>query len=67
MIKSITRLEHKIGDRIYHFFCDHDSPVGEVHDALTKFKSHVVSVIAAQDPPAAPKEEIAIPKEEVKE
>ena len=45
MIKNITKLEHKIGDRFYQFFCDQDSPVGEVHDALSRFKTHVVGII----------------------
>lgn len=45
MIKTAARFEYKIGDRIYQFICDHDAPLGEVHDALTKFKSHVVGVI----------------------
>lgn len=45
MIKTVAKLEHKIGDRVYQFICDHDAPLGEVHDALTKFRSHVVGVI----------------------
>lgn len=49
MIKNIAQLEHKIGDRIYKFLCDSDAPLGEVHDALAKFKTHVVSIIQASD------------------
>lgn len=49
MLKTITRLEHKVGDRIYHFTCENDSPLGEVHDALSKFKSYVVDVINAAE------------------
>jgi len=45
MFKSIVKLEHKIGERIYSFTCDNDSPLGEAHDALAKFKSHVVDLI----------------------
>lgn len=45
MFKSIVKLEHKIGERIYSFTCDNDSPLGEAHDALAKFKSHVVELI----------------------
>lgn len=51
MIKQITRLEHKVGDRVYQFLCDNDSPVGEVHDALTVFKAYVVGVINGQEKP----------------
>jgi len=47
MIKSITRLEYKIGDRVYHFLCDQDSPIGEVHDALCAFKAKTVEIINA--------------------
>lgn len=49
MIKNITRLEHKAGERVYHFTCESDSPLGEIHDALSKFKSYVVDVINAQE------------------
>ena len=49
MIKSVTRLEHKVGDRVYHFMCDNDSPLGEIHDALAKFKSYVVEIINAAE------------------
>ena len=57
MIKTIARFEHKVGDRIYNFTCDSDAPLGEVHDALIKFKSHVVSLIVAAEPKVEPKEE----------
>lgn len=45
MLKNIIKFEHKVGDRVYHFFCDHDSPLGEIHDALAKFKNHIVNII----------------------
>lgn len=45
MIKGITRLEHKIGERVYHFLCDQDAPVGEVHDALCMFKAKVMEIL----------------------
>jgi hypothetical protein len=37
MFKNVTRLEHKIGERVYHFFCDQDSPVVEVKEAFYKW------------------------------
>ena len=43
MLKNIVKLEKKIGDRIYHFICDPDSPVGEIHDALHEMKDFVVN------------------------
>lgn len=45
MFKSVVKLEHKIGERVYSFTCDNDSPLGEAHDALAKFKAHVVELI----------------------
>ena len=45
MFKSKATFEQKIGDRTYVFMCDNDSPLGEAHDALAKFKSHVVELI----------------------
>lgn len=49
MFKSIVKLEHKIGERIYSFICENDSPLGEAHDALAKFKAHVVELINRAD------------------
>ena len=61
MIKNVTRLEHKVGDRVYHFLCDNDSSLGEIHDALAKFKSYVVEIINA-----AEKQKEQVPVEEPK-
>lgn len=44
MLKNITRLEHKIGERIFHLMVDQDSPVNEVKDALTHFIGFCVQV-----------------------
>lgn len=41
MLKNITQLEHKIGDRVFHFLCDPLSPLSEVKDALLKFVQYV--------------------------
>lgn len=49
MIKNIALIEHKIGERSYKFLCDNDAPLGEVHDALAKFKSHIVAMIQESD------------------
>jgi len=43
MIKNFTSLEHKIGERIYQFYCDPQSPLGELHDALVAMRNFVIS------------------------
>ena len=61
MIKNIAALEVKIGERLYRLICDADSPIGEVHDVLTKMKSHVVKMITdaheASKPPEDPEQQ----------
>lgn len=37
MLKNIVRLEHIVGDRVYHLLCDNDSPITEVREALNNF------------------------------
>lgn len=49
MLKNVAKFEHKVGDRVYQFICDSDAPLGEAHDALSRFKSHVVELINAAD------------------
>ncbi len=49
MIKSKTLLEHKIGERIYEFHCDPNSPLGELHDALTVMRNFVIEKIKSID------------------
>lgn len=36
MLKNVAQLEHKIGDRVFHFVCDPQSPIQEVMQALNK-------------------------------
>ena len=45
MLKNLSSLELKIGERIYKLMCDVDAPLGEVHDVLVQMKSYVVSRI----------------------
>lgn len=47
-LKSRTTLEVKVGDKIYTMDCNSDSPLGEVHDALTQMKSYIVQRINDQ-------------------
>jgi len=42
MIKNKTILEVKIGERTYQMECFPDSPLGELHDALSQMKNYVI-------------------------
>jgi hypothetical protein len=45
MIKNISKLETKIGERTYTLLCECESPLGEVHDALSFMKGFVIQKI----------------------
>jgi len=45
MIKTLTVLEIKKGEKVYQFQCDSDSPLGEIHDVLCMMKFDIVSRI----------------------
>lgn len=60
MLKNLTSLTHKIGEKVYTLYCDMDSPISEVKEALFKFVGHVSKIeeaVQAQVPPVEPKEE----------
>lgn len=42
-------IEIKIGERVYKFNCSPDSPLGEIHDALSSMRSHVIQLMKDQD------------------
>lgn len=71
MLKNITRLEHVIGDKVYHLTCDADSPIEHVKEALfnfTKFVGQIEDKIkeSQQKPVEEPKSEeapVEAPKE----
>lgn len=42
MIRNISKIEIAVGERIYHFLCEVDSPIGEIHDVLMQMKGLVV-------------------------
>lgn len=44
MLKTLARLEHKVGERVYHLLCDHDAPINEVKDALSHFLAFAVEI-----------------------
>lgn len=62
MLKNIAKLEVKIGERLYHFFCDQDSPIGEIHDAITQMKGFVVNRILEVHESQKPKDEEPAPE-----
>lgn len=45
MLKKLSKLERIVGDRSYQFFCEEDSPIGEVYDALCVMKSFISNII----------------------
>lgn len=54
MIKNLTKLEHKIGEKTFHFLCDVDSTTIHVKEALYQMLGYVDSVEqAAKAQPAA--------------
>lgn len=51
MIKNISKFEIKIGERIYQLLCEIDSPLGEVHDALSAMKGFIIQKIREAEEP----------------
>lgn len=54
MISILARLEHKVGNNVYHFFAAHDAPIQEVKDALITFLAQAVNMSAGKNPSEAP-------------
>ena len=44
MLKNITQLELKIGEKLYRLYCDIDSPLEHVKEALFQFQKYVGQV-----------------------
>lgn len=42
MLKNITKLEVKMGERVYQLLCEVDSPLGELYDVLSMIKGFVL-------------------------
>lgn len=56
MIKNVSKLEIKISEKIYQFFCDQDSPLAEAKEALFQFQKFVGQIedaVKAQQEQAA--------------
>ncbi len=37
MLRNLVKFEHVIGEKIYHFLCDNDSPIEHVKESLVQF------------------------------
>ena len=61
MIKDAKKFECKLGDKLYEFYCDSDSPIGHVKEALFQFIKLVgqveENILAQQKTADAAKEE----------
>jgi hypothetical protein len=44
MQKMITQFEHKVGEKLYHFVCDPDSPIEHVKESLFQFMKYVGAI-----------------------
>lgn len=49
MIKNLTVMELKTGERTHQFLCECSSPLGEVYDALSNMRSFIAMQIQAQE------------------
>lgn len=67
MIKNRTVLEWKVGERLYEFHCQPDSPLGEIHDALMQFKGTIVDKMIAAHQAEAAEAEKQMEEEQMKE
>jgi hypothetical protein len=72
MLKNITQLEAKVGEKLYHLCCDQDSPIEHVKQALfqfTKYIGQVEDAVAATQSKSQPSPvpEVVAPEEPPKE
>ena len=42
MLKYLSQLEHKIGNNVFHFVCDQQSPIHEIKESLCQFLKFVI-------------------------
>lgn len=45
MFKQKTHIEIEKDNRTYHFICDNDSPLGELHDVIYQLRGLIVERI----------------------
>jgi len=68
MLKNLTQIETKIGDKLYHLSCDQDAPIEQVKEALFQFLKYVGRIedaIKAQQEAQAEKEKAEEKSEKV--
>ena len=65
MEKHLTKLEHVVGQRVYHLVCESSAPLYEVKDALVKFLIYIDKVEEAAK--AAPPLQLDETHEEINE
>jgi hypothetical protein len=51
MLKTKSVLHVKINDRNYCLYCECDSPLGELHDALVQMKTFVIQTMQNAEKP----------------
>lgn len=44
MLKNIVKLEVQIGEKLYHLFCDTDSPIAHVKEAIFQLTKIVADI-----------------------
>lgn len=69
MISTISKLEHIINGKLYHLFCDCDSPLVDLKEALFQFQKFVGKVedsAKAQAQESQEKKEDVVPKPDIK-
>lgn len=44
MLKNISQLECKVGEKVYHFLCDMDSPLDHVKEAVLQFLKYIQQI-----------------------
>ena len=59
MLKNEAVLEIKKNDRVYRFYLDNGSPLGEVYDVLYEMRSFVFQKISEAQNQAKPEEKQA--------
>ena len=68
MLKNISQLEYKIGERVYQLNCASDSPIVEAKEAVSQFMAYLVQIEnqakanAEAIPPESVPEVVEMPK-----
>ncbi len=64
MLKNISRLEAKVGEKLIHLFCDQDTTLDHIKEALFQFSKFIGQI---EDNARAAAEEEAKNKEAIEE